>query len=269
MLPYIIYDFAAKMISVINEVIHWRYWRSPEALTVYAAVALFISVLLLVTLIDVQLLTVKFREARADFLAALKSRDPDALESALDKLRLIKEERRKGFSRTLISFLKFPIIFLFKGDTSDPLLAFYFAAPEPEAEERAEKEGISLRKILSFGLKDVIWVSKNVHPPIRERLYIIRMARALLEDGLPAEFCRELTERDYYDLAVSIETLDRIKCLMEGIYTLCKAKGKFTLRELEERMAEEGHELSYEELFSALAFLELRGIADIRLPEPV
>ena len=267
MLFYIIHDYFIMTSELISGLI--ALLLLPQMFTVYSTALPFIPVLLMATLLfNFEILAVKFREARADFLAALKSKDPDALESALDKLRLIKEER-KSLLRTLISFLKFPIAFLFKGDTSDPLLAFYFAAPEPEVRERAEKKRISLRKILSFGLKDVIWISKNVHPPIRERLYIIRMARALLEDGLPVEFRRELTERDYYDLAESIETLDRTKCLMGGIYTLCKAKGKFTLRELEERMAEEGHELAYEELFSALALLELRGIAEIRLPGPV
>jgi len=264
MLPYVVYNFTLIVIVVLRMLV--KALMTSGLILGLLPVTYLTFVMMSVPFLEV--LSVKFREARADFLATLKSKDPNALESALSKLRGIKE-RRKGFLSTLISSLKFFIMFPFKGDTSDPFLAFYFAAPEPEAKERAEKERIGLKKILSFGLKDVIWISKNVHPSIRERLYIIRMARALLEDGLPVEFRRELTERDYYDLAGSIETFDRIKCLMGGIYTLCKAKGRFTLKELEERMAEEGHELSYEELFSALAFLELRGIAEIRLPEPV
>jgi len=65
-------------------------------------------------------------------------------------------------------------------------------------------------------------------------------------------------------LAPSPDDLPRIKCLLRPVQDICERRGRLKLCELEEVMSREGFKLSHAELFSALVFLDSRGIAVVK-----
>jgi len=194
------------------------------------------------------ILAARFREARADFIAVLKTGSPKAYKSAL--LRVYEMARKFSGSFKL----------------SGSLLALCFASPEglDEGAQAGRLEDLSLGRIARTRLKDVLWFPKNVHPSLPERLFVVDVAGALLSDGLRVEFRRPLEEGDYLRLAPSPDDLPRIKCLLRSIQDICEHRGRLKLCELEEAMSREGFKLSYAELFGALVFLDSRGIAAVR-----
>ena len=213
-----------------------------------AAVALWLgfSGLMLASLgIIGSVYAVRFREARADFLAALRTGDPDAYERALRKAYQVRGS---------------PV-------GSGPLMALCLAPVGGQEELEHGEEGLtelSLKEVARTRLADVLWFPKNLHPPLQGRLFVVRIAKALLSHGLRLEFRRSLEEVDYIRFSPNMEDLPRLKCLLQSMEELCRSKGRFTLRELEDVMAQKGFQFSYSELFGALVFLEDRGIAVVR-----
>ena len=189
---------------------------------------------------------VRFREARADFLAVLETGDPEAYRAALH-MAYEKAGERLPDDRAAVG---------------GPLMALCFAPPGGRASEGRSGQ-LSLRSITRARLKDVLWFPKNVHSSLPEREFVIDMAGDLLGDGLRIEFRRPLEEADYLRFAASPDDLPRLKCLLSSMEELCRRDGRLRLRDLEEAMSREGFEFSYAELFGALVFLEDRGIASV------
>jgi len=189
---------------------------------------------------------VRFREARADFLAVLRIGDPETYEQALRKAYQLRVSSR-GLG---------------------PLTAFCFTPAKSSQElQRGEKSvnRLSLRDVAKTKLVDMLWFPRNFHPPLQGRFLVIEIAKALLNYGLSIEFKRTLKEVDYLRFVrYNLEDLPRLRCLLQSMEELCRSKGRFTLRELEDVMAQKGFQFSYSELFGALVFLEDRGIAVVR-----
>ena len=224
-----------------------QFFAETEAINLLVLCSVAIPIMTFFTLTGDEI-AVRFREARADFMAVLKTRNLETYKSAL--LRVYEMARKFSSPSKL----------------SGSLLALCFAPPEglDEGVLARRPEDLSLGRITRTRLKDVLWFPKNVHPSLPERLFVVDVAGALLSDGLRVEFRRPLKEGDYWRLAPSRADLPRIKCLLRSIQDICERKGRLKLCELEEAMSREGFKLSYAELFGALVFLDSRGMAAVR-----